>query len=295
MYNLKRNAELYLVEIEDGLVVAKHKLNIYSDYSFVQTFNESSYANKTLHRPTHLHEGANIVEANPANFSFTSPIPDQVAYPKVLDLATSVIDNTVPYFDLYLVLETKTYKMSKCVMESITFNLDRNAVLSISFSGTGSKLESFVGTVPGDLVSPSSDYTRIMRTSVTLGGTEFGSLAGIHVDITNSISWQKASTLHSSGEIAYPLTYVLSGRQVSGSVTQFLTSDNDTQFTDTATSGNLIISIYSETPQVTPLLQFNFPSVVFTRRIDTADIITRVYDFRLNSNTTIVKALYKGV
>lgn len=295
MYNLKRNAELYLVEIESGLVVAKHKLNIYSDYSFVQTFNESSHANKTLHRPSNLHEGASIVEANPANFSFTSPIPDQVDYPKVLDLATSVINNTVPFFDLYFVLETKTYKLTKCVMESITFNLDRNSVLSISFSGTGSQLSTFVGSIPGTLISPSSNYTRIMRTSVTLGGTEFGTLAGIHIDITNTVSWQKAPTLHTAGEISYPTTYVLAGRQVSGSVTQFLTSDNDAQFTDTATSGNLIMSIYSETPQVTPLLQFNFPSVVFTRRIDTADIITRVYDFRLNSNTTIVKALYKGV
>jgi hypothetical protein len=42
-------------------------------------------------------------------------------------------------------------------------------------------------------------------------------------------------------------------------------------------------------------LRFNLPSIVYTKRVGTDDIINRVFDYRLNTNSTNVKPIYKGV
>lgn len=295
MYNLKRNAELYLVEYISGTPTYKHKLDIYPDYSFSQTFSESSYTAKTLHNPEYLHDGAVISSANPGNFSFTSPIPDQASYPIALKLASSVVNASIDSFDLYLVLELETFKLEKCVIESTTFNLSMQEVLTISFSGTGSRFSSFVGTIPGTLVSPVQDYTKIDRISIQLNSTTMSSIAAVNIDLSNSIDWIPNATLHDFDTMSYVSNYTLGSRIVSGSITQFLSSSNSGLFSDYSVTGELNIDIFSSPDQVIPLLNFNFPSVVFTRRFNTTDIITRVYDYRLTYNTSIVNPLYKGV
>ena len=69
MYNFKRDAKVY-IEFDSLL----YPIDVYPDLSFSQTYNENSYKKKTLHSPLNLNEGATIVEANPANFSFTTPV-----------------------------------------------------------------------------------------------------------------------------------------------------------------------------------------------------------------------------
>lgn len=295
MYNIKRNAELYLVKYVNGTPTYKYKLDIYPDYNFSQTYNETSYTVKTLHRPNNLHEGAVIPSANPANFSFTSPVPDQSTYPIVLSLATSVVNSSIEYFDLYLVLDLGMYRAEKCVIESSTFNLSMQDILTISFSGSASKFSSFSGTIPGTLVNPTQLYTKIDRIYVVMDGTTMSSIAGINLDLNNTISWNPNATIHDISSMSYVTDYTLGSRSITGSVTQFISSSNHNLFEDYSTSGSLSISIFSETPQITPLLSFDLPSVVFTRRFNTTDIITRVYDFRLNYNTSIINPLYKGV
>lgn len=293
MYNFKKNAKLYIVENGN-----KHSVEIYSDISASQTFDEQSYRLKTLHNLNDLHEGATITRASPVSFQFTSPIIDIASTPIILSLATSYSEGTVPNFDIYIESDNVRYKIEKAVIETSTFNIERNTVLTVSIKGSGSKLSLFTGTIPGTPVNIGiREYARVMGVRVSINSQILDSIASINLDINNDVSWTNNNTLQESlvGNMIYPLSYVVQSRRVSGSVTQFLTSENVNSLSDTTTSYPMVIDILSSINQAVPFLRFNLPSSVFTRRLNTDEIFNRVYDFRLNSNSITVKPIYKGV
>ena len=75
MYNFKKNAKLYIVELDaTGSALKQHSIEIYSDITASQTFDEQGYKRKTLHNLTDLHDYAVVNNANVANFSFTTPV-----------------------------------------------------------------------------------------------------------------------------------------------------------------------------------------------------------------------------
>ena len=305
MYNFKRNVKAYIVELDAaGTPTNKHQLELYSDITASQTFDEQGYKRKTLHNLLDLHEHAVVNNANPANFSFTTPILSITnGTPIVLTLAGAYSTGNLTSFDLYIETDFIIYKIQKCVIESVTFNVQRNEILSASISGTGSKLTKFgnVGavTIPGITFSVGTkSYASVDRLQVTLAGSVMDNIAAINIDLKNDIQWYQNNTVNEAvaGTTMYPGSYVLQGRTLSGSVTEFLTSVNVDLAADFSTTSALIISIfYTAYSGTTPLLQFNLPSVVYTRRIGLDEIINRVYDFRLNSNLTTVKPIYKGV
>lgn len=286
MYNFKRNSKLYLVY--EGL---KYKLEIYPDLSMSQTFNEQGVPRKTLHDQTALHEHAVIVKANAASFSFTVPFFDQSTIQKELELSTSYTNGVAPYFDLYIQSDNIIYKIEKAVFETTTFNLSRNSPITVSLSGSGSKITQ-VTSIPGVLQNtPTREYTRVSSLEVGINNTTLSSVTNINIEVDNDIAWTKNDTLDQSlaGSIIFPANFVLSGREVKGSVTHFVTSDNKSELVNTSTSATLLLKVNST------LLQFNLPSVVFTRRDDMNDLIVRTYDFRLNTNSQSIKPIYKGV
>ena len=286
MYNFKRNSKLYLVY--GGL---KYKLEIYPDLSMSQTFNEQGVPRKTLHDQTALHEHAVIVKANAASFSFTVPFFDQSTIQKELELSTSYTNGVAPYFDLYIQSDNIIYKIEKAVFETTTFNLSRNSPITVSLSGSGSKITQ-VTSIPGVLQNtPTREYTRVSSLEVGINNTTLSSVTNINIEVDNDIAWTKNDTLDQSlaGNIIFPANFVLSGREVKGSVTHFVTSDNKSELVNTSTSATLLLKVNST------LLQFNLPSVVFTRRDDMNDLIVRTYDFRLNTNSQSIKPIYKGV
>lgn len=291
MYNFKKATKLYIVENGN-----KHTIDIYPDISASQTFEEQGYKRKTLHALNDLHDGATISKATPANFSFTVPIVDTAITPIVLTLGTSYANGTISNFDIYFETDNLLYKMEKCVIATTTFNLSPQEVITASISGSASKLSLFTGTVPGTTVTVASkEYTKIERATISIAGTVLTSVAAINIEISNNVRWLEFNTLQSSltNSISYPSQYVVEGRTVSGSVTEFLTSENKSLLTDTST--NAAIDITVGTKATSNLLRFSLPSTVFTRRFAFEDLITRVYDYRLNTNTTIVKPIYKGV
>lgn len=286
MYNFKRNSKLYLVY--EGL---KYRLEIYPDLSVSQTFNEQGVPRKTLHNQVDLHEHAVITRANVANFSFTVPFFDQSTIQKELELSTSYTNGIAPYFDLYIESDNIIYKLEKAVFETTTFNLSRDAPITVSLSGSGSKITK-VTSIPGTLQStPTRNYTRVSLLEVDINTTTLSSVTSINIEVANKISWTKNDTIDQAiaGNIIYPSSFVLSGREVRGSVTHFITDNNKSELSDNSTTSSVLISVNST------LLQFNLPSAVFTRRDDLNDLIVRIYDFRLNSNSQSVKPIYKGV
>lgn len=304
MYNFKKNVKAYLVELDSaGAATNQHSLEIYSDITASQTFAEQGYKRKTLHALTDLHEHAVVNNANPANFSFTSPLLDISTTPILLTLGSTYSSGNIVNFDLYIQSDNVIYRIEKCVIDAIAFNIEMKAVLTMSISGTAKKLSKFgnVGavTIPGTVFNiGTKKYSRVDKLSVSVAGTILDSIPSIHMDLKNDISWYQNNTINDavSGNMMYPGSYVLQGRTFSGSITQFITSANVDTISDTSTTAPIIISIYSEAySATTPILQFNLPSTAFTRRLNFEELINRVYDFRLNTNTTTVKPIYKGV
>ena len=296
MYNFKKNAKAYIVS-----GTQQYQIDIYNDISASQTFDEQSYKRKTLHALNDLHDHAVVNNANPANFSFTTPIPDSASTPIVLTLGGTYAGGIVSSFDLYIQSDNVIYKLEKCVIDSMAFNLEMKSVLTVSVSGTAAKLSKFgnVGsvTIPGTVNTLTRSYAKIDRLSVSIAGSVLDSIAAINVDLKNDINWVGNNTVNEAitGSMMYPSSYTVQGRTLSGSITQFITSDNIDTLSDTSTSAAIDLSIYYLTySSSTALLRFNLPSTVFTRRLNFEELINRVYDFRLNTNTTTVKPIYKG-
>lgn len=286
MFNFKKNSKLYLVQ--NGL---KYKLEVYPDFSASQTFSEQGYKRKTLHDQVAVHDHASITRANSANFSFTVPFFDQSTIQKEIELATTYTNGVVPFFDLYVESDNIIYKLEKSVFEGTTFNIARDAPLTVSLSGSASKILK-VESIPGTLqTAPSREFTRVSTMEVTIGGTTMTAVANVNIEVENDITWIKNDTIHESltGNIIYPQNFVLSGREVKGSLTQFLTSENQDDLQDQSITASLTISIN------TNLLAFSLPSVVFTRRTEFGELVARTYDYRLNTNNSVVKPIYKGV
>jgi hypothetical protein len=298
MYNFKKNAKAYIVY--DG---ATHRIDLYSDITASQTFDEQGYKRKTLHNLTDLHDHAVVNKANPANFSFTTPIPNSDIKPIILTLGSDYSSGNINSFDLYIQFDNVIYKLTKCVIASMTFNIEMRAVLTVSISGTAAKLAKFgnvgVARIPGIAAAESSfdrTYTTVDRLSTSIANVRLDSLAAINMELKNDINWYPDEILSDSlnGVMMYPGSYVLQGRTLSGSLTQFVTSENVDTLFDTSISSTVDIGIFClEYSSANPLLRFALPSVVFTRRLSFEELINRVYDFRLNSNSTIVEPIYK--
>jgi hypothetical protein len=299
MYNFKKNVKAYIVY--SG---ATHRIDLYSDITASQTFDEQGYKRKTLHNLTDLHDHAVVNKANPANFSFTTPIPNIGYPPVILNLGSDYSSGTLSSFDLYIQSDNVIYVLNNCVVESMAFNVEMRAVLTVSVSGTSSKLAKF-GNVGGAARIPGladaenrfgRTYTTVDRLNISISNVTLDSIAAVHMDLKNDINWGGYTTINQAvtSTMMYPDSYVLQGRTLSGSITQFITSQNSDTLFDTSTSSPVDISIYYLGYSATnPLLRFTLPSAVFTRRLNFEELINRVYDFRLNSNSTIVEPIYK--
>lgn len=299
MYNFKKNAKAYIVTSD--AVPQQYRIDLYSDITASQTFDEQGYKRKTLHNLNHLHDHAVVNRANPANFSFTTPIPNVSSTPIILTLGSDYSTGNIKYFDLYIESDNVIYVLNTCVIESMTFNIEMRAILTVSISGTASKLSKFgnVGsvTIPGAVNTFTRSYTIVDRLNTTIEGITLDSLAAINMDLKNDLSWTGYTTINQAvaGTMMYPNGYVLQGRTLSGSLTEFITSQNTDKLFDTSTDSPVNISIYYLGYSSTiPLLKFILPSTVFTRRLNFEELINRVYDFRLNYNSAAtVEPIYK--
>ena len=304
MYNIRKNAKAYIVYYDSAQsVYRRYQVEIYNDITASQTFDEQGYKRKTLHSLVSVHEHATVNSANPANFSFTTPLLSIAEAPIFLSLGGDCSSGTLNSFDLYIESDNVIYKLTKCVIEQMSYNIERTSVLTVSISGTGSKLEKFgnVGsvTVPGDPLTYSiKSYIPIDKLSITIDSTVLDSISSLNIDLRNDILWYPSKTINEAiaGTTMYPTAYALQGRAFFGSITQFLTSENVDKLSDTSTTSQVIIKVFSNVySQDNPVIQFNLPSTVFTRRLNIDELINRSYDFRLNTNSGLVVPDYGQV
>jgi hypothetical protein len=299
LYNFKKKVKFYVVI--DGL---KYLVDIYPDVSFSQTFKESSRKVKTLHAQTNMFDAAIINEANPVNFDFTMPLYVSLQIKPILALLIDYANSsevTLKTADIYVDTDEEIFKLEKAVFERGTFNINRSNVVSVSISGSASKLTKFgpSGTIiPGSLQAGTDGTSTFLEPrfmQVSINGVVQSSIHSISVEIANDVEWLPNNTLHKSlvvngpSDTTYPGGFVVSGRTVSGIVQQYLTDENVDNANTWAIS--VPLSIWIATTQGIYTLKFTFPEVVYTNRMETGDLFLQNYDYRLTSNPSDLSTL----
>lgn len=297
MFNFLRDTNLYIVETNNSLGMFKHNIPVYSDVSFSQTFNENRTPTKTLHNLGSLYSISSINKANPASFSFTTPVfKDEAIYPIILDLGTKLNTNSnLVSFDIYIESTEMVLRIENCVIETLTFNISRTEVLTISVSGSGKKITNFTDPIPGTLKPVPTQYSVVRGIELIMDSVTLDSIAALNVEYSNEVSWRDTDTIHEALDmvVSYPASFSLSGINLFGSFTEFITDTNISQFNDNGVSSSLLIKVYADIG-ATPILSFDIDNIAYTRRINTGDIITRVYDYAINGGDTLVYPNYSG-
>lgn len=294
-YNFKRNTEFYIVY--GGL---KYKLDVYKGVTFSQTFSEESVVKKTLHNPNNNFDGVSIVKAAPANFNFTIPLLNEDDLKIVFNLLIDYDGYNIKSFDLYADSDHGVYKIQTAVIESGAFRISTKEPLSLEISGSGSKLsrvgDSSSYTIPGTLQTRSSTTTYVIPRILkcTVSGSTLDYVTGVTLELQNKIAWTENKTLQASLAVTdetntiYPSSYTLEGRILSGSLTQYVTSDSyvDGQTWDT----DAPITIQTGAgPSYT--LEISIPSAVYTNRITPDELYTQTFDFRMLTNPSALSSV----
>ena len=289
-YNFLKESNVHLVY--GG---SRYLLKTTPDVSFSQTFAEDAYEVKTLHDQTKMFQGTSITKANPADFSFTVSLTTEKDETIVKSLLTDY-DSTegqtrINSFDLYIVTGESTFKLNECVITEGNFNLAKGSPLSLAVSGQAQKLER-VGnasySLPGSLASASSTRTPTLSLiDVEVGGSDVSNIISATLSVQNEITWTPYETLHNSLSVTnasnamYPSGFTLGRRVVSGSITQYITSDNSSTVqsfnTDTAVRIKTLVN-------GSTFLDANLANCMFTKRMTPSEVFTQTFDYRLIGN-----------
>jgi len=278
-YIFKKEAEVYLVH--SG---TKYRIDI-SDISFSQSFQEKSYEVKTLHNQSSF-EGSSINRANPAEFSFNTPLLEELRHKVVFD---RLLDCTS--FDLYISSQQDVFKLEKCIIQDGTFEINKSRPLRLSVSGEASKLSKFSGSIPGTLYTTGTATTTYIVPKIntlTLGGTDVsGQVAAMSVEIQNDISWNNYNTLQASlvatnaATSMFPSNFTVGTRVVAGAITRYIKDSPNLLTWDTKAALVLKAGTGASFKGVT----FDF-NCSFTNRLQDSSIYLEEYSWRMVDRLT---------
>ena len=297
IYNFKQNTKFYLVYAD-----LQYTLDVYKDASFSQTFTEESINKRTIHNQSLLFDGAVITKAAAANFSFTIPLLDEDDLKIVFNLLTGYDSSyNINYFDLYAQTDKDVYKLEKCVIESGQFNIKMQSPISLAISGSASKL-SRIGTsgfytIPGTVQTRSiaRTYIPLKYLKVTIGGNELDYITAVSLSLQNKITWRPPETLQASLAVTsaantiYPLNFDLDNRIFTGAIEQYVTDASNTNLQTWAIGSAITIQAGAKPTYYT--LDVNIPSAVYTNRVESGDLFTQTFDFRMLSNPTALSSV----
>ena len=295
----------FLKESKLFIVYGGNKYRIYTTtaLSFSQTFAEDSYPVKTLHDQTKMIEGSTITKANPAQFSFSAPLTAEKDESLVMDLLSDLVSTSdsdietqqLKEFDMYVQTSSSTFKVASCVITSGNFAFNPKAQFTVDVEGQGTKLsragdESY--TIPGSLQSETSTRTPLqVYPAVSVDSLNMSNIISVNIQIQNDIQWTPFETLHqslavtNSSNAMFPSAYTVQNRIVSGTIQQYQTDNNITQFDDFSTNSN--ITITAKKMSGTDFWKIQLNPAMYTARMDISDVYTQTYDFRSTSNTAI--------
>lgn len=292
--------------IREGRVWLEYPTNTFyllhtmKDVTFSQTFQQEGVAKRTLHSLNNLFEGSVINKANPADFSFTLYVVDEVSLyqHKPLDLLLDYNGNSLNTFNLYFVYQNKSpdvyYKIENAVFTSGTFNIPRAGIMTVPLSGQGTKLTRTEGTFNPSIVG--YDTTPSFAVSkefiVSIQGSNLDNIQGASLELQNDISWIKNDTIQDTQNVTgasntvYPSSFTLEGRSLGGSITQYIDNTNTGSINNLLTwSENASVRIRAGFSAADLQLDINMPNACsFTNRPVFGEVFSQNYDFRLMSN-----------
>jgi hypothetical protein len=301
-YSFLRESKLYIVHGGN-----KYRIYTTSAITFNQTFAEDAYSVKTLHDQSKMFEGSSITKANPATFSFDIPLTTEKDESIMVDLATEIstsveagiTNQQLKSFDIYVQTGSSTFKLEGAVITGATFDFVPENQFQMRVEGQGKKLtragdESF--SIPGSAQSESATRNPlIVYPYLIIDSLDMSSIISCNLQIQNEIAWTPYETLNDSLEVTnstnamFPTTYTLGKRIVSGEIRQYQNDNNVTQFDDFSTSSSLTIKGFEVgTPSDgTPFFQIALDPVMYTARVQPADVYSQSYDFRSLDNTAL--------
>jgi hypothetical protein len=282
-FNFKKEARVYIVYNSN-----KYFFDV-SEINFSQTFTEQSYDVKTIQEQL-MFDGSVINKANPGNFTIRFPALRESDLRILFDLALNI--NT---FDIYVETELDLFQLEYCAIESGNFVLERTLPLTMEVSGSARKVSKFGDSgdaIPGSPISRSVSrtYNRISDLDITIGATNISQLLqSVSIELKNSIEWTPYTTINGAiqaeldNSAQYPNDFTVRDRTLSGEIVQYLTDDNNQDFLDWSTDTTLQIqagqvdgSFYG--------FNFDLQNVTFDNSINTGQIFTQRYKWRLTQN-----------
>lgn len=263
---IKKEITLHLVTQDNS----QYKLPIYEDVSTSQVYTEEQITNKTLHNPENLITTGFTTYLNPGNFSFTLPLYNMLTA-KALFSEFFKLDT----FSLYKGKGSNLVKLNKCVVESITFNTTKDALITASVSGSFSNQETAT-SVPGTPVNLDSPvYTFVSGIGIYLNSVEQEYVNSFTIELSNTIEWLPRKYMHDTGP-SYSDVFVVKERNIFGNFNLHEELDLPSYGID-----DLLVIIKSADDE---FLQFEFPKVIYSTRYQLDEILKKGVDFKVNDN-----------
>ena len=291
----------FLKESKLYIVYGGNKYRIYTTtaLNFSQTFAQESYSVKTLHDQTKMFEGAIINSASAVSFNFTVPLTKEKDESSIIDLLSNLSNEQLTSFDMYIQTSSAVFKVDSAIITAGDFSISPNSQFVVSVQGQGTKLER-VGnesyTIPGELQSETSTRTPLLvYPVVSIDSLNMDNIISTNLNIQNNITWTEYETLQKSlnvtnaSNIMRPSDYVVEKRIVSGTINQYQTDNNITQFDNFSTNSNITIKAVEvgKASNATPFFQIQLNPVSYTARMRVAGVYQQSYDFSSLDNTAL--------
>lgn len=293
-----RNTDVYL-----HYSSSYYKLRV-QNISFSQTFKQSGSKQKTLHSASSLIEGSTINEANPVSIEMQLLMVDEnSAYQhKPLELLLTNTGDTLQTFDLYIDPSTasdsprKMYKIKTCVFISGAFEISREGTMSISLSAEASEVSrENHDTFSIGSFDTSPTYVANPTVNITVDGTVLENVTSVALEVQNKVEWTKNNVLQDSlsatnaAGSTFPTSFTMQGREVAGNITTYI----GTQVSDLQTwKENIAIRIQAGLTSSNYQLDAQLTPCSFTNRLDTTEVFTQGYDFRMMGSPTNLDDLF---
>ena len=288
-YSFLRESKLYIVY--SG---TRYRIYTSSAISLDQTFAEDSYSVKTLHDQSKMFEGSTVNKANPASFSFDVPLTIEKDESVITTLLGNLTDGQLKKFDIYVVTTNSTFKLENAIITSALMDFVPQNPFMIRVEGEGTKLsragdENY--SLPGSAQSESSTRTPLMVYPViSADSLNMNNIISVNFQLQNEINWTNYTNLHNSLSVTnssnamFPSAYTVEKRIASGEIRQYQTDNNITQFDDFSTNTDLTITAKNISGNA-DFFEVAINPVMYTARMEVADVFTQSYDFRSLDNT----------
>ena len=189
----------------------------------------------------------------------------------------------------------KMYQLSNCVLTSGSFQISRNALMKIEFNGQASQLTR-VNHSAFNIGSYTSfenlTYAVSKVTSVFIDNNILENVFGVALEIQNDIEWIENNTLQNSlgitsyTQTTYPNAFVMTGRSVAGSISQYVGQAERSYANIQTWKENIEIRIKSGLAADNFQLNAHFTPCSFTNRVQPTEIYSQAYDYRLIGHPT---------